>query len=639
MKLRESAFVAALMLGLAATARAQVGERVRPNDNRARAGVTLNGQLAVRMEARMAMWHPDGDDKPGVLVPAFAELGRATQVPGPLIRAPGGTDVIVMVRNSIPNTTLTVHGLHARPAIVPAGTTFSDSVQIPSGSFQTLRFRLDRPGTYFYWGTITGAAFGNRTHEDAQLSGAIVVDEPGERTPRDRVFVIGMWTDTVASDGARHRQRELAVLNGRSWPATDRVQYEKGEIVRWRVINASVDPHPMHLHGFSFRVTRRGDAMTDTALLTRADLVNTERVAPGGTFSATWVADRLGNWLFHCEEPEHSMARGPLGYPRTQATGWRPLGGLVAGIEIIRAEDDTTGKLPPPPLPSASRRLRMVLRPSVGSSAEAPLYGVSVEDAGFEPQPPDSGQRVGPTMLLNRGEQTSVMVVNNLPEPVSMHWHGVEWESLYDGVPGFSGLKPTPVRGEPAPPMGTGLAPLIAPGDSFDVRLAATHTGTFAYHASVSVARLQRAGVVGAIVVTERGKYDVTRELTVLLSSPSDSVTEETAVLVNGNFMPPPVDLRRGITYRLRLLNFTTGRPDVVVELRQDSTTIATWRPAALDGNELPAVDRAPQVARINLAIGQIRDVEYAALRVGELRLEFKTPAGLLLASLPIRVF
>lgn len=636
MRMRSGTFAVALILGASVIVRAQTPERVRANDNRARAGVTMNGRLAVQMEARLAMWHPDGDDRPGLLIPAFAELGRQAAVPGPLIRAPGGTDVIVTVRNSIPNATLTVHGLHSRPAIVPVGMTFSDSMQIAPGSFQTLRFRLDRPGTYYYWGTVTGAAFGNRTLEDTQLSGAIVVDEPGERTPRDRVFVIGMLTDTVASDSTRHRQRELAVINGRSWPATDRVQYEMGETVRWRVINTSVDPHPMHLHGFPLRITRRGDAMADTALLARAELVNTERVAPGGTFTATWVADRLGNWLFHCEEPNHSSARGPLGYPR-QATGWLGLGGLVAGIEIIRNEDDTTGKLPPPSVPAATRWLRMVLRPNVGSTAALPLYGVSVGELDLEPQATDTGQRVGPVIVLNRAEHTSITVVNNLPEPTSMHWHGIEGESVYDGVPGFSGVRPTPVRGKPTPPFA--LAPLIAPGDSFEVRLAAPRTGTFAYHASVSVARQERAGIVGALVVTERDKYDVTKELTVLLSSPSDSIAEEQSVLVNGSIMPSPVDLRRGATYRFRLLNFTTGRPDVVVQLLQDSTAIARWWPAARDGIELAPADRLRRVAQLKLSIGQIRDVEFAAVLAGEMRLEIKTPAGLLLATLPIRVF
>jgi FtsP/CotA-like multicopper oxidase with cupredoxin domain len=603
----------------------------------------MNAALAVRMEARMAMWHPDGDDKPGVLVPAFAELGKPASIPGPLIRAPGGTDVIVMVRNAIPNVTLTVHGLHGRPPIVPVGTTFSDSVQIPPGGFQTLRFRLDRPGTYYYWATTSGAAFNNRSHDDAHLSGAIVVDEPGVRTPRDRIFVIGMWTDTAATDSARHRQRELVTLNGRSWPATDRILYQKGDVVRWRVINTSVDAHPMHLHGFYYRVTRRGDAMADTALLTRAELLNTERVAPGGTFSAEWVADRLGNWLFHCEVPEHSAARGPLGYP-TQAIGTRGLGGLVAGVEITRADSDTSWKLPPPVPPPATRRLRMLLRPNVGNMPAAPLYGVSVEEYGIEPQPADTGQRAGPTIVLNRAEQTSITVVNNLPEPTSFHWRGIDGESIYDGVPGFSGVKPVPVRPtpgrpEPPPPTGPIWAPLIAPGDSFEVRLAAPRAGTFAYHASVGVERQQRAGLVGAIVVAEKGKHDPTKELTVLLSSPSDSVMEEQAVLVNGNLLPRTAEIQRGGTYRLRMLNLTTGRPDLVVELRHDSTTIATWRPAAKDGIELAATERTLSLARVNLSIGQIRDVEFPAVRVGDMRLEVKTPAGLLLATMPIRVY
>jgi FtsP/CotA-like multicopper oxidase with cupredoxin domain len=656
MSLRRTASSAALVL-IAVAASAQSPERVRPNDNRARAGIAMNAALAVRMEARMAMWHPDGDDKPGVLIPAFAELGKPASVPGPLIRAPGGTDVIVMIRNAIPNVTLTVHGLHARPPIVPAGTTFSDSVQIPPGGFQTLRFKLDRPGTYYYWATTTGAAFGNRSHDDSQLSGAIVVDEPGERTPRDRIFVIGMWSDTSASDAVRHRQRQLVTLNGRSWPATDRILYQKGDIVRWRVINTSIDAHAMHLHGFYYRIMRRGDAMADTALFVptaaapvvtpaspgRTELVHTERVAPGGTFSAVWVADRLGNWLFHCEEPEHSAARGPLGYP-TQALGTRGLGGLVGGVEITRADNDTTWKLPPPAPPQVTRRLRMLLRPNVGYTPTAPLYGVSVLEYGIEPQPADTGQRAGPTIVLNRAEHTSITIVNNLPEATSMHWRGIEGESLYDGVPGFSGVKPVPVRptpgkSEPAPPTGPIYAPLIAPGDSFEVRLAAPRTGTFAYHAAVGVERQERAGLVGAIVVAEKGKHDPAKEVMVLLSSPSDSVVEEQAVLVNGNLLPRIAEIQRGGTYRLRMLNLTTGRPDLVVELRHDSTSIATWRPMARDGAEIPAVERTLQLGRMNLSIGQIRDVEFPAVRVGEMRLEVKTPAGLLLATLPIRVY
>ncbi len=145
--MRFASFTSAILLLTGVHAQAQTAyERVRPNDMRARAGVTMAGTVAIRMEARPAQWHPQGDDMPGVLIPVFAEIGRPAQVPGPLIRVPGGTNVIVTVRNVIPNQMLTIHGLHTRPAI---GSAFNDSIQIAPGTVHTLRFRLDRPGTYY----------------------------------------------------------------------------------------------------------------------------------------------------------------------------------------------------------------------------------------------------------------------------------------------------------------------------------------------------------------------------------------------------------------------------------------------------------------------------------------------------------
>lgn len=132
-----------LALLFASSVSAQSGtDRVRANDNRARAGIFMMGALALRLEARLAQWHPQGDESPGARIPVFAEIGRPPQVPGPLIRVPGGTNVTVTVRNLIQNATLTIHGLHARPAI---GADFNDSIQLAPGAVRTLRFRLDRP--------------------------------------------------------------------------------------------------------------------------------------------------------------------------------------------------------------------------------------------------------------------------------------------------------------------------------------------------------------------------------------------------------------------------------------------------------------------------------------------------------------
>jgi manganese oxidase len=614
---------------LASTASAQtVTERVRANDNRARAGILMSGTQAVRLEARLAQWHPQGDDAPGAVIPVFAEIGRPAQVPGPLIRVPGGTNVTVTVRNLIPNATLTIHGLHSRPA-TPG---FSDSLQLAPGAVQTLRFRLDRPGTYYYWGTTTGKSFNARTQEDAQLTGIIVVDEPGERTLRDRILVIGMWADSTGSEQNRHRQRQLFVVNGRSWPHTDRLIYDKGELVRWRVVNASADVHPMHLHGFYYRVIRRGDGVADS-VLTRSELVNTEWMAPGSTMQLTWTPDRLGNWLFHCHIPEHIEPRGPLGMPLPSHTGPAAthanaaMGGLVTAVEVKLADDDTTARIPPeqrPQPPDPTRRLRLLLQQNQGTLPGAPLFGLTIDSVGMVPEV-QLGQRVGPPLVINKGEMTSITVVNRASEPTSMHWHGIELESFYDGVAGFSGVKPQ-------------VAPTIAPNDSFEVRMAPPRAGTFIYHSHLNERQQQSGGLVGPLIVVDKGKWDPTKDFPVLISSPSDTAQEQRAVLINGSLTPTALELRRGTGYRLRLINITTARPGMRVELRSD-TTVTNWRVLAKDGADLPQPARGVRHASQRLSIGETMDVEIFPTRVGELKLEARTGSGVLLGTLPIRVF
>ena len=83
--------------------------------------------------------------------------------------------------------------------------------------------------------------------------------------------------------------------------------------------------------------------------------------------------------------------------------------------------------------------------------------------------------------------------MNQLPEPTSVHWHGIEIQDSYaDGVPGFSGA-------------GLRLTPEIAPGDSFVARFTPPRSGTFMYHAHVDELREQLAGLEGAIIVRDPG--------------------------------------------------------------------------------------------------------------------------------------
>ena len=79
----------------------------------------------------------------------------------------------------------------------------------------------------------------------------------GARTANDRVFVLSWWftLDPTSPTGVG---RGTMTINGLSWPHTERIDLTQGDSVRWRVINMTEIDHPMHLHGFYFRVTLEG---------------------------------------------------------------------------------------------------------------------------------------------------------------------------------------------------------------------------------------------------------------------------------------------------------------------------------------------------------------------------------------------
>src|SRR4026208_2394337 len=99
-----------------------------------------------------------------------------------------------------------------------------------------------------------------------------------------------------------------------SWPHTERLAYRIGDQVHMRIINAGGSVHPMHLHGFYFNVDSPGEERSDAVFPPHGSphQVNTERLAPGRTFSLTWVPTRPGNWLFHCHDTAHISKARPL---------------------------------------------------------------------------------------------------------------------------------------------------------------------------------------------------------------------------------------------------------------------------------------------------------------------------------------
>jgi FtsP/CotA-like multicopper oxidase with cupredoxin domain len=606
-----------------------------PNDNTKTAGTFKNGILKVSLEARQTVWHPDGDTLPGLDVAAFAESGARTVVPGPLLRMPAGTRVQLSVRNAIADTiTFFVPRLRAASATSP-----EDSVVIPPGAVRALNFAAQQPGNYSYRAT-TSDSLHRFLRINGALTGALVVDSAHAPARPDRVFLIHLITDSLFTVAPRvvvvHDRRAILAINGRAWPHTERLAADVGDSVRWRVINASAAVHPMHLHGFYYRVDDTNDPLASQQ--SKGRMVVTERLAPFTAMSMTWAPERPGNWIFHCHVQGHMVPHRPLGPAAAAAKAaagdhrsihgrhaFTGMGGLILGISVRGTLNKNENAGP-------QRRLRLVAVQDSGFAASVPSLRFRLEERGAATG--DAGPGFSPPIVLERGQPVSIMVVNQMREPTAVHWHGIELDSYHDGVAGFGG-------------HGQRISPIIAPRDSFEARFTPPREGTFMYHSHVDEPRQHKAGLVGALIVQEGSRTTSPEDFTFFLKTLRSDQRANQAVDVNGHSNPDTVVLRRGRTTRLRFINLTvnnhsavimlTARPDSAFLLSRDSRAVP-WRLLAKDGALLPPAERLFTTTRQLLSIGETRDFEITPALAGNLRIEVRSAGGILLARVPVRV-
>jgi FtsP/CotA-like multicopper oxidase with cupredoxin domain len=592
------------------------------NDNRMAAGHLAGRELHLSVDAVWGRWYPDGPKGDGVPIQAFAETGEPPQIPGPLIRVPSGTVVVLRVRNAVSGTTLTVHGLMDRPALRDR------PFDVAFGRTREVRFRAGASGTYYYWGSTAGRTIHRRAGSDSQLNGAIVVDPPGAANrSNDRVFVIGQWDNVRTAQGDLDFAYEVNVINGRSWPYTERLSYSQGETVRWRWIDAAYGKHPLHLHGFFFSVDSRGDGTADTLYpASDRDLRVTELVEPGRTFSMTWKAARAGNWLFHCHLSYHAMGHAPFddmlnGGPRMSdaqeayLSRHAGMGGLILGFTVRAPQGQVVAQKP------VSRRIGLAVESAPDNLPDAPSFRYVLDEGGKKIGQPGS---VGPPMILTRGVTVAIDITNHLAEATAIHWHGIELQdSYYDGAAGFSG-------------EGNHRAPMIAPGETFEAIVTPPRAGTFIYHTHMDDAYQLRAGLLGPLIVMEPGETFDSSTDHIFTIATAHASADELALLVNGVRQPPRLVVRAGVRQRLRFINMTTFWTNAMISLSSGGRTIQ-WKPRAVDGADLAPSRRTSQPAVDTITIGQTRDYTFTPAG-GSLLLQIWPDPSMPAVAIPVKV-
>lgn len=569
---------------------------VVPNDNRNAGGVLNGDTLTIDLVVKMARWYPEADDGPYVDVAAFAEKGKEPRIPGPLMRVREGTTIIASVTNELTDSAVWIHGLASRPA------SSDDSTRIQPGHSRTFRFAAGKAGTYFYYATPGQI---NRTpqRERETLSGGLVVDQAGART-NDRIMVVNIWGEPPGPG----RYHNAVAINGKSWPHTERMSANLGDIVHWRVINASNRAHPMHLHGFYFHVNGRGSILADTALEgDRREFVVTKHMVPGSTMNMSWSPNRPGNWLFHCHFTPHVNEGARLGSPESSehmhhdADGdpMKHMAGLVMGISV--SDSASVYRRERPILPLRRMRVYVQDRPAARGKSLATSYILQRDS---KPPAQDSIEKPGQVIVVTRNQPTRVTILNRAHAGTSIHWHGIELESYSDGVAGWSGTAAS-------------LAPAIAPKDSFIADLILPRKGTFIYHTHMNDMEQLISGAYGPIVVLDAGeRFDPATDHTITVGWYARGGPGNLKIAINGDSAPPPLVIDRFRTHRFRIVNIGAAAR-FNFTLRRDST-VMTWQPRAKDGFDLTQSAQSTRPASVFVSVGETFDAEWKPPRKGD---------------------
>ncbi|MEO7114376.1 MAG: copper oxidase [Caldimonas sp.] len=211
-----------------------------------------------------------------------------------------------------------------------------------------------------------------------------------------------------------------------------------------------------------------------------------------------------------------------------------------------------------------------------------------------------NGTSPGPTIEAVEGERVRIFVTNRLPEPTSIHWHGMLLPSGMDGVIGLT-------------------QPAIAAGKTFVYEFLLTRSGTFMYHPHADETLQLALGMMGMFIVHPKDprQYKVDRDFVFLLASydiePGSATPKVNTMLDfnlwtwNSRVFPgiDPLVARTGDRVRIRVGNLTMTNHPMHLHGHHFEVT-------GTDGGWVPKSARWPEVTT-DVAVGQMRAFEFNA--------------------------
>jgi FtsP/CotA-like multicopper oxidase with cupredoxin domain len=224
-----------------------------------------------------------------------------------------------------------------------------------------------------------------------------------------------------------------------------------------------------------------------------------------------------------------------------------------------------------------------------------------------------NGTVPGPMIRVTEGDAVRIVVKNELPEPTTIHWHGIEVPNAMDGVPDMTQ--------EP-----------IQPGATFTYEFVARPAGTFMYHSHLDSDIQVMAGLYAPFIIEPKEPASaVDVDVTLMFSEWLVSGGQTFAAMpmsgmdpnyftINGKAFPATqtIELKKGQRARLRLISI--GQFVHPMHLHGVPFEIV-----ATDGHPVPETARWTKDT-VSVAPGERYDIEFTASEPGAWMLHCHIP-------------
>ena len=221
-----------------------------------------------------------------------------------------------------------------------------------------------------------------------------------------------------------------------------------------------------------------------------------------------------------------------------------------------------------------------------------------------------NGSVPGPTIEVNEGDHVRVVFHNSLPEPTTVHWHGLEVPVNMDGVPFIS-------------------QPPVKPGETFVYDFTLHQNGTFFYHSHGAMQEMM--GAIGLFIIHPRVAHSpvvqkdfgiVLQEFAALQNNPvpNSMAMEFNWLTFNGKAAPAttPLIVRQGDRVRIRLVNLGMDHHPIHIHGNQFYVT-------GTEGGRVPQSAWFPGNT-VLVGVAQSRDIEFDAKYPGDWMLHCHLP-------------